>query len=127
MKHYIELLYNSEDDMTGTNDNFSSKFDISREFNLFDFAIFLKSFFYKVPIIDADFIDKIMPVELGNEDDFDEEEYEEELMKKIEESKDDIDNVVEDDKNLEQFKKQIQNSPEMAKDVFKIFLKDTLE
>lgn len=139
IKNYLEVTYKYENPGQGVNDDFSSQFDLTKQFTIDQLIIFLKLFFYKIPFLDKKIIDTVIPHKIrmnpsnGNTEDEFEERLTEEELENVEKLTDyftsideNIDKIAEDKENIEYFKEQIQENPELLKEAFKSFLKDTM-
>lgn len=135
IQNYLELSYHFENNGNGLIDNFSSKFDLNKEFSVGELAVFLKLFFYKISFMDKKVIDYIIPFPIRplsenmkyEEENKEENEEDNNLKSYLNSLTDDVDKIVNNKENIDHFKKQIQENPEMLKEAFKSFLKDTLD
>lgn len=136
IKNYLELSYHFENGGQGIVDEFASQFDLNREFTISELAIFLKIFFYKIHFLDKKIIDIIIPYKIvphNNNSEVDKERMEEESLDEWEDLQDyfssltdDINKIANNKENIDHFKKQIQENPEMLREAFKSFLRDTM-
>lgn len=139
IKNVLQIAYKNENSSLGTNDNFMSEFNMLKEFTPAHLALFLKMFFYKIPFIDRKIIDWMLPhpqIDAESRDDEVPPDDQPKRKKSKEVNKvqsffesipENIENIANDKKNVEYFKQQLDDNPELLKEAFKLFLEDTLD
>jgi hypothetical protein len=127
IEHALKIQYLFRDYANNVDDNYTSTLDLNDSVSPEELIIFLKIFLIKLNIIPIEVVDKYIPFDIGEEE-FDDEDVDvKNLMEKYNTSREeDIESIVNDDKNVDNFLHQIKNNKTMLREVFRLYLQDTL-
>lgn len=133
MKNEIKILYAYKNDKMNMDVAYESKMDLSFPTTVKEIVFFVKHFLQKLNFIPNERLNEY--INLLDDDEFcpekeiygDDNDGLDVYNQLLESSDKDIKKIIEDENSLNSFKEQLNNNKELLKEVFEIFLRDTLE
>jgi len=124
--HELKIQYIYKDYSNNVDDNYTSTLDLMGDVSPEELIVFIKLFLIKLNIFSVEAINKYIPFNLNNEKIENEEKFEQ-LIRRYDAFKEtDIESIVNDNKNLDNFLQQISSNKNMLKEIFRLYLQDTL-